>query len=383
MMAVEALEEQGLKLDLTVIDVTDNINTAQNVLSQIRGKDLDLIVGPFFGKSFAMIEEYAKSKGIVVGNPLSTRGSVVEDNPNVVKVKPGDIGQILTISNLVKNYYFDSNVFILSQEKSSDSVFLDQLEHHLNLAVNDEVSISGDAFLQYARNESQRLEMGSRMVSTVDVEGQVYSVKDFKKDTSKRVVMANPVKRYEYKDDKLSKLKSQLSGVRNNLIVAYGDDNVFATKVLNALAKETDRYPITLVAAPDWSKFEKLLVDNLLQLNAIYLDDGFVDYNSDAAKEFVLRFREQYEVEPQMYAFEGYDMATFFFTALMRYGDDMLECLNCCNVPMLQTKYRFFNRNHQKWEKGDGRENQYWTVYQYDNERVELKPIDPFKKKVE
>lgn len=383
MMAVEAMENQGLKLDLTVLDVTDNVSTAQNALSQIRGNDLDLIVGPFFGKSFAVIEEYAKANNIVVVNPLSARSSVVEDSPNVVKAKPGDIGQILTISNLVKNYYFDSNVFILSREKASDSTFLNQLEHHLNLAVNDEVSVSGDAFLQFARNESQRLEMGSRMVSTVDVEGQVYSVSDFNSGATDRVVLANPVKRYRYDSEKLGKLKSQLSGVRNNLIVAYGDDNVFATQVLNALAKETDRYPITLVAIPDWAKFEKLLVDNLLQMNAIYLDDGFVDYNSENVKRFVLDFRQKYAVEPQMYAFDGYDMAMFFLTALMRYGDGMLDCLNCCNVPMLHTQYRFFNRNHTNWEQGNGRENQYWSVYQYDNELIELRPIDPFKKKAE
>lgn len=378
MMAVEAMEEQGLKLDLSVIDVTDNVSTAQTALSQIRGEDLDLIVGPFFGKSFAVIEEYAKANNIVVVNPLSTRGSVVVDNPNVVKVKPGEIGQILTISSLVKNYYYDSNVFILSREKTSDSAFLTQLEHHLNLAVNDEVTVSGDDFLQFARNESQRLEMGNRMVATVDVEGQVYSVNDFKSGSTEKVVLANQVRRYKYDSENLGKLKSQLSGVRNNLIVAYGDDNVFATQILNSLAKETERYPITLVAAPDWTKFEKLLVDNLLQMNAIYLDDGFVDYNSDAAKRFVARFRRKFAAEPQSYAFEGYDMATFFLTALMRYGDGMLDCLNCCNVPLLHTHYRFFNRQ-LKSTQGNGRENQYWNLYQYDSELIELKPIDPFK----
>ena len=383
MMAVRELKDQGLILDLTVIDVTDNVSTAQNALSQIQGMNLDLIVGPFFGKSFEVIEEYAMANNIVVVNPLSTRNSVVEDNPNVVKVKPGEIGQILTISNLVRNCYFDSNIFIISREKSADSAFLDQLEHHLNHAVNNEVAVSGSAFMQFARNESQRLEMGSRMVSTVDVEGQVYSVDDFDSGTTERVVLANPVKRYQYSGDNIGKLKSQLSGVRNNLIVAYGNDNVFATQVLNALAKETDRYPITLVAIPDWAKFEKLLVENLLQMNAIYLDDGFVDYNSEAVKRFVIRFRQEYAAEPQMYAFEGYDLARFFLTALMRYGDNMLDCLNCCDVPLLHTQYRFFNRNHMRWEQGNGRENQYWNVYQYDNELIELKPIDPFKKKVE
>ena len=382
MMAVEAMEDQGLKLDLTVIDVTDNVSTAQTALSQIRGEELDLIVGPFFGKSFSVIEEYAKANNIVMVNPLSTRASVVADSPNVVKVKPGELGQILTISSLVKNYYFDSNVFILSREKKSDSAFLSQLEHHLNLAINDEVTVSGDDFLQFARNESQRLEMGSRMVATVDVEGQVYSVNDFKSGSTEKVVLANQVRRYKYDSENVGKLKSQLSGVRNNLIVAYGDDNVFATQILNSLAKETERYPITLVAAPDWTKFEKLLVDNLLQMNAIYIGDGFVDYNSDAAKRFVARFRRKYAAEPQSYAFEGYDMATFFLTALMRFGDDMLDCLNCCDVPLLHTHYRFFNRQ-LKSTQGNGRENQYWNMYQYDSELIELKPIDPFKKAME
>ncbi len=381
MMAVDAMEDQGLKMNLTVIDVTDNVSTAERALSQIQGEDFDLIVGPFFGKSFAVIEEYAKAHNIVVVNPLSTRESVIVDNPNVVKVKPGEVGQILTISNLVKNLYNDANVFIVSKERAGDTLFLNQLEHHLNLAVNDEVRVSGNEFLHFARNESERLEMGSRMVSTVDVEGQVYSTEDFRNGTTHEVVLSNSVKRYAYKD--ISKVISQLSGVRENVIVAYGDDNVFATQMLNSLAKETDRYPITLVCAPDWAKFEKLLVENLLQMKAIYLDDGFVDYSSDAARRFVLRFRQKYAVEPQSYAFEGYDMAMFFLSALMRYGDAMLDCLNCCDVPLLNSQYRFFNPSYLKDGKRNGRENQYWSVYQYDNEDIKLKSIDPFKRKTE
>ena len=382
MMAVETLEEQkGLKMDLTVIDVTDNVSTAERALSQIRGEELDLIVGPFFGKSFSVVEEYAKQNNIVVVNPLSTRESVIVGNPNVVKVKPGEMGQILTISNLVKNLYNDANVFIVSKERTADSAFLNQLEYHLELAVNNEVRVSGDEFLNFARNESERLEMGSRMVKTVEVEGQVYSTDDFKDGNTREVVLHNSVKRYPYSE--ISKVKSQLSGVRNNVIVAYGDDNVFATQMLNSLAKETERFPITLVCAPDWDKFEKLLVENLLQMNAIYLNDGFVDYKSEPAKQFVRRFRSKYAVEPQKYAFEGYDMAMFFLSALMRYGEDMMDCLNCCDVPLLHSQYRFFNRDHLREGRVNGRENQYWNVYQYDSDLIELKPIDPFRKKVE
>ena len=379
MMAAETMEKQGMKLDLTVIDVTENVASAERALSQIENKDLDLIVGPFFGKPFDVIEEYAKANGIAVVNPLSTRKSVIENSPNVVKAKAGDVGMILTISNLVKNHYSDANVFIVSREKSADSVFLNQLEHHLNYAVNDEVTVSGDEFLQFARNESERLEMGSRLVPTIDVEGQVYSTGDFQDGLTNKVVLSNSVKRYPYSE--IAKVKSQLSGVRNNVIIAYGDDNVFATQMLNSLTKSADRFPITLVCAPDWQKHEKLLVDNLLKMHAIFVSDFFVDYNDDAAKRFVLRFRQKYVAEPQQYAFEGYDVGCYFLNALIQYGsDDLINCLHCYQASMLHTSYRFYYKNYLNAGGEDGKENLYWSIYQYDKENIELVPVDPFEK---
>ena len=374
MMAVESLtQNEGLNLDLTVIDVTDNVNTAYDAVSQIEGQDFDLIIGPFFGKSFDVVEEYARAKGIVMVNPLSTRESIVEGHERVVKVKPGVHGQILGISQLVKNRYSDSNVFIISREKSADSLFLNQLEYQLNKYVKEDVTVSNEEILDYARSESERLEMGSKLVSTVTVEGQVYSTNDLQSHEG-TVVLENPVKRYNYSTD-LSTMKSQLSGVRNNLIIAYGESNVFATQILNTLKLEADKKPITLLALPDWTKFEKLLVENLLQMNAIYVTDGFVDYNNSDVKRFVRRFRAKYDCEPQDYAFEGYDLGWYFLNALMRFGTDMLDCLPYYDLPLLHTHYYFMHKGG-----GNGVENQYWSMYQYDNERIELVPVNPFKK---
>ncbi len=378
MMAVEALEKQGLKLDLTVLDVTDNTASAERALSEIRNKDLDLIVGPFFGKSFSIVEEYAKANDIIVVNPLTNRVSVIEDNANVVKVKPGEMGMVFTLSNLVRNAYSNANIFIVSRERAADSTFLNQLEHHLNMSVNSEVTVLGDDFLQFARNESERLEMGSRLVPTVDVEGQVYSTEDFRNGVTDKVVLANSVKRYSYSE--MGTLKSQLSGVRENVIIAYGNENVFATQVLNSLTQTAERYPITLVCAPDWAKFEKLLVDRLLSMKAIYVSDYFVDYEDDAVKRFVSRFRSKYAVEPQQYAFEGYDVGYYFLSALMQFGNGFMDCLHCHQAPLLSTQYKFYYRNYLKGGRNDGKENLYWSTYQYDKEDVELVPIDPFKK---
>ena len=379
MIAAEAMEKQGMKLDLTVIDVTDNVTTAENALAKIENKDIDLIVGPFFGNAFDVVEEYAKANDIVVVNPMTTRKSVIEDNPNVIKAKAGDVGMIMTISNLVKNRYSDANVFIVSREKEADSAFLDQLEHHLNMAINEEVTVKGDDFLQFARNESERQQMGSRLVPTIDVEGQVYSTGDFQNGATDEVVLTNTVKRYPY--SQIGSVKSALSGVRDNVIVAYGDDNVFATQMLNTLTKQADRYPITLVCVHDWQRHEKLLVDNLLKMNAIYISDCFVDYNSEEAKRFVLRFRQKYDLDPQQYAFEGYDVGSYFLNALMQYGsDDLINCLHCYQASLLHTNYRFYYKNYMNVGGNDGKENLYWSIYQYDKENIELVPVDVFNK---
>ena len=282
----------------------------------------------------------------------------------------------------MKNHYPNANVFIVSREKESDSAFLDQLEHHLNMAINEEVTVSGDEFLQYARNESERLEMGSRMVPTIDVEGQVYSTGDFQSGTTNEVVLSNTVKRYPY--SKIGEVRSQLSGVRDNVIIAYGDDNVFATQMLNALTRSAERYPVTLVCAPGWQRHEKLLVDNLLKMNAIYISDYFVDYNSEETKHFVLRFRQKYVIDPQQYAFEGYDVGRYFLNALMQYGsDDLINCLHCYQASMLHTNYGFYYKNYLNAGGNEGKENLYWSIYQYDKDNIELVPVDPFKKTAE
>lgn len=371
MMAVEEMtQRKGLKLDLTVIDVTENTTTAENALSQIEGKDIDMIIGPFFGKSFTVVENYAKSRGIVTINPLSTRESIVEGNPNVVKVKPSLSGQILELTNLVKNNYRDANVFIVSMTNSADTLFLNALERQLNQVVNEEVTVSGAEILNYARSESQRKEMGEKMVSTVTIEGQVYSTGDMQLDDN--VVLSNPVRQYDYSE--MSKLKSQLSGVRHNLVIANGDDHVFATQMLNSLKKSADKYDITLVSLTDWAKYDKLIVDDLLVLNAIYFSDFFVDYRDGDVKSFVLDFRSKYKAEPQQYAFEGYDLGHYFLTALMRYGADMTDCLPYFDIPLMHTRYHFMDKGLH-----NGIENQSWSIYQFDNKATELTPIDPFK----
>lgn len=374
MIAVDSLTKHyGLQLDLKVIDVTENIGTAQNAVSQLEKQPVDLIVGPFFSKSFGVIQEYAKEHKTLIVNPLSTRENIVEGNPYVVKLKPRADGQLSQLASLVNQNYGDSNVSILCQSSLSESsaAYLDEMESLLNLAVNSEVVLKTEDFMRYAQREGHRQEMGSNLPSTIEVEGQIYATKDLQNGELDNVRIENKVQRYVYKSEDLKAFNEHLSTVRNNLVIAYGKDNVFATQIVNKLNKTAEQHPLTLIAMPDWSDLDKLLVENLLKMNAIYFSDDFVDYNSNEAKRFVLQFRRKYSCEPTDYAFSGFDVAWYFMNALMRYGHEPKDCLLNFEMPLLSNSFRFV-----KTASDNGLENYQWNIYQYDNENVELKPIN-------
>ena len=374
MIAVDSLTKHyGLNLDLTVIDVTENVGTAQNAISQLEKNPVDLIVGPFFSKSFGVVQDYAKNHKTLVVNPLSTRENIVNENPYVVKLKPNVAGQLSQLASMVNQFYGDSNVSIICQSSISEnsSAYLDEMERLLNLAVNSEVVLKTDDFLRFAQDESRRKEMGSNLPSTIEVEGQIYATKDLKDGALDDVRIENSVGRYVYGSDGLDAFNKSLSEVRNNLVIAYGKDNVFATQILNKLNKTAETHPVTLVAMPDWSGLDKLLVDNLLKMNAIYFSEDFVDYNSNEAKRFVCQFRKMYVCEPTDYAFLGFDVAWYFMNAFMRFGHDPKDCLLDFEMPLLSNSYSFV-----KNASVNGLENYHWSIYQFEKERVELKPVD-------
>ena len=208
------------------------------------------------------------------------------------------------------------------------------------------------------------------MLSNLEVEGQIFSTKSLSVHPDDVTIFENQFHRITYSDADLKEFKNGLSAARDNVLVAYGSDIVFATKVLNNINRSARKYPITLIGLPRWSEFDNSLVPNLLNMNAIYFDDHFVDYNDSVVQQFVDNFRDKYESEPIEYAFEGFDVGWYFLNALMQYGSNSVDCLPYYHLPLLSSRY-YFN----KCEHNNGLENRYWNIYQYDNHAIELKPV--------
>ena len=369
MMAVDSLTKNyGLRLELTVMDVSENVSGAQSAVTALQDQQVDLIVGPFFSKSFAVVQEFALEHNILMVNPMSERGSIIVDAPNVVKLKPSAKAMADELGDLIRLRYPKAKVTLITESNVKDTAMVAMLERTLEATVSPEVRLSNAEMVELITQESIRRKKGKRVLSTLEVEGQIFSTKSLKEDPDGEVFFDNPFQKLTFADSDV--FKKGLSSARDNVLVAYGKDIVFATKILNTINKSTKNYPITLIGLPNWNEFENLLVQNLLNMNAIYFDDHFVDYNDSIVLKFVDDFRLAYHCDPMDYAFEGFDVGWYFMNALMEFGPHAVDCLPYYHPTLLHSRYYFTKSRYE-----DGLENRYWNVFQYDNRAIELKPV--------
>ena len=297
MMAVDSLTKQGgMHLDLTVIDVHENVNSAQAAVRQLQNESVDLIVGPFFSKSFAVVEDYALSRNITIVNPMSERESVILGAPNVIKLKPSIKSMVGELADLIKTKYPKAKVTLISDGNLDNFDMVEALEQMLDSVVAKEVFMSNEEMLELIDKESARRNMGKRKLSTLEVEGQIFSTKALQENPEGTVWFENHFQ--SLSNSEIDAFRNSLSSGRENVLVAYGKDIVFATKILNTINKSTQKFPITLIGLPTWENFDNLLVTNLLNMNAIYFDEHFVDFNDSLTLKFVDDFRLKYESEP-------------------------------------------------------------------------------------
>lgn len=366
MIAVDSLvNTRNLKLELKVYDIDNNITKVDVAMQDPWLKNADLIIGPFYIKPFEMMMGFADTNGIMIVNPLTNRSNLVDNQPNLVKVKPSYYSQIDYVRNLVKDRYVDNNVFIVRMDDNGDSTIIADLSRELKEVINPYTLVSNRKIVSCLRMIYNKMEDKDE-VNIEDVEfhsdGTLldYTLANVLIDDSVR--FNNDVYVVNYNNDRLETVNKYGSVARNNVVIVYTDQSVAATQLINKVNMLTERYPVTLICMPEWSKFDKLFSENLMNMSSVYLDDKFLDYNSVAVNSFICMFRKIYGTEPTDYAYQGFDIAWYFLNALMRFGPDMSSCLPYYQIPLLNNDFVFV-RN----EDGDGLENINWNMYQFKN----------------
>ena len=364
MIAVDSMVSSlDMKIDLKVYDIDQDTNKIANVLCDSTFLDMDMIVGPFHLKPFEKVMEFVSGHDVMIVNPMTNREDLLIGNPNMVKVKPSYSFQMQWLEQLIADKYTDNNIYILAMDEANmetarmiEEIALRNVSEYSavpNAHIKKVIKKHHDAL----RNEE--IEFDEEKYQTDNMVFNVSMINQNPDDTTK---LKNQVVVYNYSIDSLKKVKKVASSIRNNVFVAYGDSKVFANEIINKLNIFSKDYPVSLIALPDWSKFDRLFNENLMKLSTVYFDDDYIVYDSYAVGKFICKFREEYGTEPKDMAYHGFNIGWYFLNALMNYGDNVVDGIATYRIPLLNTKYYF-----ERKDINDGYENTFWNIYQYKN----------------
>ena len=319
LLAIDSMAQQGLRAKIYVFDIDETPRKTNKVLADPVLKKMNLIIGPFFRKSFSLVSDFAREHHIKIVNPFTTSDDILDDAPLVFKVQPSWHSQIRLLAGHLLSDYPNANYIIMRQNAYLQKNDLDDLKKQLF-----------DGLLERCYNDSLR-------------------VKNYLKDVN-----------YGY--DSINALRNNVSPSRQNIVISLSDDRLFIIKLISNLITMRDYYDITLVGVPQWMAFD-LDVAYLMNLNLHLFSDSFVDYNDNDVKDFIIKFRQRFRAEPQAdkYAFIGFDVTYFFLSAFRTYGDDFEKCISYLHIRGLTGDYHFTR------QKGKGFENDYVDIYRVDN----------------
>ncbi len=317
MIALDSLTKLGIDIDLHVYNVSHDLEETKAQLKESAMADIDLIIGILFAKNFRLVSDFARSHGIPLVNAISGRPEIINGNPWVFKVEPSVESTVDMAIDLLPPYNDSAyKVFIVRGNKYQHSGLTLKLKNKINAWSKDDFG--------YKKNYHELI----------------------------------------YMDDSITGFIQQANTSKKNLVFTLSDDKIFILEILRQLNELKDTFDIQLTGFPHWEDVDNIQTEYLQNLKVQIPSSALVDYQSDAMRRFMIKYRGRYNTEPDMLAIKGYDYMMYFAYASAAYGRDFRSCINRIPVKLLHTKLDF------RHDHGNGYENTYWNAYKIKNYEI-------------
>ena len=337
-LAIDSLRLEGLNMTVEVFDTERNADTIRNFINNNRLKGVDLIIGPVFPNEIEVVAEFARSKHIPMVSPLSTY-DVVNGNPYAFQIRNKLPKQIELATTYLGSKY-KQNVLVIGRlpEKSNPSFtrFLDNLDTQLK----DQDPLKKASFKTIYFTEATRSFINSDSVK-IDID-------------------------------------SYLSSSGSNFIILPSEEEVFTTELINQLNLKTVTHKIHVFGLNQWV-FKELDLSNLYNLNLeLYCDfeeEPFIDFSDPLVLNFCRKYKQNWNIEPSRYSFQGFDIAFYFSRALFQFGRNLTGNVSCWNQylihPGMLTRMKF-----QTNGTNNGFDNHAITVLRYEKDQLVRKKVN-------
>lgn len=287
LLAVNDLAATGISTDLNVFDIADgNYDTAGNTVSES-----DIIIGPVSVRDLSIAVSAAGQTPMLI-SPLDPKAeALVSSHPNMIQAPTPH-----------KLQYDDLAAWMKEDCRNDDHVIL--------------ISEKG----------ARLTEAAMEMKHSVDSAGLNY------RSFSYSILEGRDVEK---------PLKELMTQSAANRVLIISESEAFVNDVVRNLNMMIhQKYDIVLYGASKIRSFETIEVENFHKTNLHVSLTYYIDYDDQRVKNFLLKYRALFNAEPTQFAFQGYDIASYFIEMCSRYGKNWPYRMSEEEKSMLQSTFR-------------------------------------------
>lgn len=287
LLAVNDLAASGISTDLNVFDIADgNYDTAGNTISES-----DIIIGPVSVRDLSIAVSAAGQTPMLI-SPLDPKAeALVSSHPNMIQAPTPH-----------KLQYDDLAAWMKEDCRNDDHVIL--------------ISEKG----------ARLTEAAMEMKHSVDSAGLNY------RSFSYSILEGRDVEK---------PLKELMTQSAANRVLIISESEAFVNDVVRNLNMMIhQKYDIVLYGASKIRSFETIEVENFHKTNLHVSLTYYIDYDDQRVKNFLLKYRALFNAEPTQFAFQGYDIASYFIEMCSRYGKNWPYRMSEEEKSMLQSTFR-------------------------------------------
>lgn len=302
-LAFDHISASGAQITIDVISTSASPDVVEQLISQGRLADADMIIGPVYADVFEIVARYATAKRIPIISPLGSAGSA--DNAMVVEVAPAEANRWDKLVPLFTDAR--SNVILVTSPTATDTAALLQLQSLLPSSAQ-----------------------------TISFDG---------------------------KKTPVNVLSSALCRDMRNVIIAPLTDESLVENLLSRFSSINvgGRSEITVVGTPRWSRFNSMNLELFFKLSVVYPTTYFFDRLDERVGEFYRNYVGRYSSLPTLYSLRAYDVMMIFGGALADERERMFYPITDGSIRVLQVPYRFV----QQGDDASKIINTEWAIVQY------------------
>ena len=294
--ALERLDDEQIKLNVTIIDTEEGNEKIKERLSEIVSEGTDLIIGPFERDDVKLMAEECKSKSIPLVSPWQTSTKIANENPYYIQMKPNLKEHFVKLAQNTCLEFQKGEVAIIGKNNKETNLWISYFQEAAKTNLN---SKNADFYTPvYVTDDSLNV-------------GVMAFVKIIKNPKIKAVIIPN----YSYNDE------------------------AFIYSCLRKLLAEKGTRSIIVYGMPILYESEKIEFDFYHSLQMRIVMSDFVDENQSEIREFRREYLDIYGEIPTVDAVKGYDLMLYIGRNIWKYGKNFQNYLDNEAISYLQSTF--------------------------------------------